>query len=66
MRPCAILRLDGRVGSASKPEIETAGRAFAEPGTGGRGSLTVGLEVWHIKSHLLVGDGFVGQPGSSV
>jgi len=46
--------------------IETSGSPFAEPGAGGRCALTVVLEVGHIQSQLLVGDGFVGQPGSSV
>jgi len=46
--------------------IETPGTAFTEPGAGGRGSLAVVLKIGHINSHLLVGDGFVGQPESSV
>jgi len=46
--------------------IEAPGGPFAEPGAGSRCALTMILEVGHIQSHLLVGDGFIGQSGSSV
>jgi len=50
----------GRVG------IEPAGRALAEPGARRRCALSMLVEVGRGQSHLLVGDGFAGQPGSSV
>jgi hypothetical protein len=46
--------------------IETPRSALAEPGAGSGCSLAMGLEVGHVQSQLLVSDGFVGQPGSSV
>jgi hypothetical protein len=40
--------------------IEAPGGPFAEPGAGSRCALTMVLEVGHIQSQLLVGDGFAG------
>ncbi|MFT7596256.1 MAG: hypothetical protein ACI8R4_003591 [Paracoccaceae bacterium] len=54
------------IGRQRRIGIETPGTAFTKPGAGGRGSLAAVLKIGHINSHLLVGDGFAGQPGSPV
>jgi len=45
------------VGRPSRIGVKVPGGAFAEPGTRSRSSLIVGLEVGHMKSLLLAGDG---------
>ena len=43
--------------------VDPARSALAEAGPGGGGALTVATSVLHVRSHLLVGDGFARHEG---
>ena len=51
------LRRQARIG------VDPASGALAEPGPGGGGALAVTMAVLHVRSHLLVGDGFARHGG---